>query len=60
MSQTKAEIKQEFAKRHYKRWYADLKFDEFDYVEQARGNMTRKDFLMMLIKEHKQSAHAKE
>ena len=47
MSNTSSAVKRKYNQKTYKRWTADLKI-----AEQLRGDMSRAEFLKMLIKEH--------
>ena len=49
MSKTSTAVKRRFNEKTYTRWYADLRNEDFDKIEAIRGNMSRAQFLKMLI-----------
>ena len=52
MSNTSSAVKRKYNQKTYKRLTADLKIADFELFEQLRGDMSRAEFLKMLIKEH--------
>jgi len=46
---TSSAVKERYKKKTYKPWKMDLRFEDFDRVESLRGEMSRREYLMMLI-----------
>ncbi len=49
MSKTSTEVKRRFNDKTYKRWFADLRNEDFEKIEQMRGELSRAAFLKMLV-----------
>lgn len=49
MGKTSTEVKRRYNEKTYKRWFADLRNEEFEKVEDLRGDMSRAQFLQHLI-----------
>ena len=52
MSKTSTEVKRRYNAKTYKRWTVDLRNEEFDRIEAMRGELSRSQFLKMLIAEY--------
>lgn len=53
MGKTSTAVKRKYNDKTYKRWYADMKMEEYEKIEQLRGDMSRPDFLRLLIAQYK-------
>ena len=60
MSTTSSAVKRKYNQKTYKRWTADLKIADFELFEELRGDMSRSEFLKMLVKEHFPEAEKKD
>lgn len=49
MSKTSTAVKRRYNEKTYKRWFADLRNEDFEQIEQIRGEMSRAQFLKMLL-----------
>ena len=49
MSKTSTEVKRRYNAKTYTRWAVDLRNEEFERVEALRGELSRSQFLKMLI-----------
>ena len=49
MSKTSTAVKRRYNEKTYKRWFADLRHEDFEKVEALRGDMSRAQFLQHLI-----------
>ena len=49
MGKTSTEVKRRYNEKTYKRWFADLRDEDFEKVESLRGDMSRAQFLKKLI-----------
>lgn len=49
MGKTSTEVKRRYNEKTYKRWFADLRHEEFEKAEELRGEQSRAEFLKMLI-----------
>lgn len=49
MGKTSTEVKRRYNAKTYTRWAVDLRNDDFEKIEQIRGDMSRSQFLKMLI-----------
>jgi len=49
MSKTSTEVKRRYNDKTYKRWFADIRIEEFERIEAMRGDMSRSAFLNMLL-----------
>ena len=49
MSKTSTEVKRRYNEKTYKRWFADLRAEDFDRVEALRGAQSRAQFLKQLV-----------
>ncbi len=49
MSYTSTEVKRRYNSKTYKRWSADLRFEDFDRLEELRGELSRASFLKKLL-----------
>lgn len=49
MSKTSTQVKRRYNDKTYKRWFADLRIEEFEKIEALRGDMSRPAFLKMLL-----------
>lgn len=49
MSKTSTEVKRRYNEKTYKRWFADLRMEEFERIENLRGNLSRAQFLKQLL-----------
>lgn len=55
MSKTSTEVKRRYNSKTYKRWSADLRFEDFDKLESMRGALSRAAFIKELIKVYEES-----
>ncbi len=53
MGKTSTAVKRKYNDKTYKRWYADMKIDEYEEIEKLRGDLSRPDFLRMLAAKYK-------
>ena len=49
MGKTSTDAKRRYNEKTYTRWTVDLKNDDFQKIESMRGEMSRAQFLKMLI-----------
>ena len=49
MSKTSTAVKRRYNDKTYKRWFADIRIEEFERIEELRGDMSRPAFLKMLL-----------
>lgn len=49
MSKTSTEVKRRYNAKTYTRWFADLRNEDFEKIEKLRGNLSRAQFLKMLV-----------
>ena len=49
MSKTSTAVKRRYNDKTYKRWFADVRVEEFERIEALRGEMSRPAFLKMLL-----------
>lgn len=49
MSKTSTEVKRRYNSKTYKRWGVDLRFEDFDRLEELRGELSRAAFLKKLL-----------
>jgi len=49
MSKTSTEVKRRYNEKTYKRWFADLRIEEFERIESLRGDLSRAQFLKQLL-----------
>lgn len=49
MGKTSTEVKRRYNEKTYKRWYADLRIEDYDRIEQLRGDMSRAAFLKLAV-----------
>ena len=49
MSKTSTQVKRRYNEKTYKRWFADIRIEEFEKIEALRGEMSRAAFLKMLL-----------
>ena len=49
MGKTSTEVKRRYNEKTYKRWFADLRNEDFEKIEALRGDMSRAQFLQKLI-----------
>lgn len=49
MSKTSTQVKAKYNQKTYKRWFCDLRQEDFDYIESLRGDMSRAQFLKELV-----------
>ena len=52
MSRTSTAVKRKYNEKTYSRFVADLRKEDYEKIEQARGEMSRAQFLLMLFREH--------
>lgn len=55
MGKTSTDVKRRYNEKTYKRWFADLRIEEFERVERLRGEMSRAQFLHRLIESYSAS-----
>ena len=49
MSKTSTQVKRRYNDNTYKRWFADIRIEEFERIEALRGDMSRAAFLKMML-----------
>lgn len=49
MGKTSTEVKRRYNEKTYKRWFADLRKEDFERIEVLRGEQSRAEFLKSLI-----------
>lgn len=52
MSRTSTEVKRRYNSKTYKRWSVDLRFEDFDRLEELRGDLSRAVFLKKLLEQY--------
>ena len=60
MSKTSTAVKRRYNEKTYKRWFADLRNEDFEKVEALRGEMSRAQFLQKLIAFYDEHTKAEE
>lgn len=58
MSKTSTEVKRRYNAKTYKRWAVDLRNEDYEAIETLRGEMSRAQFLKMLIENHSGNTQA--
>lgn len=53
MSKTSTAVKRKYNEKTYKRWFADLRNEDFEQIEKIREGMSRAEFLKMLVEKYK-------
>ena len=56
MSKTSTEVKHRYNEKTYKRWFADLRLEDFEQIEALRGDMSRAQFLKLLLEQYNNHA----
>lgn len=54
MGYTSTAAKRKYNDKTYSRFAVDLRKEDFEEIEEARGKMSRSQFLLMLFREHKE------
>ena len=49
MGKTSTAVKRKYNDKTYSRWTVDLRNEDFEKIEKLRGDMSRSQFLKMLI-----------
>lgn len=49
MSKTSTDVKRRYNEKTYTRWFADLRNEDFQIIEQLRGDLSRSQFLKKLV-----------
>jgi len=49
MGKTSTDVKRRYNEKTYKRWFADLRNEDFEQIESLRGDMSRAQFLKKLL-----------
>lgn len=49
MSTTPSAVKRKYNAKTYSRWTADLRKEDFEKIEQLRGDLSRSQFLLKLV-----------
>lgn len=52
MGKTSTEVKRRYNEKTYKRWFADLRKEDFERIEALRGEQSRAEFLKFLIQSY--------
>ena len=52
MGKTSTEVKRRYNEKTYKRWFADLRNEDFDRIEALRGEQSRAAFLKTVSYTH--------
>lgn len=60
MSRTSTEVKRRYNSKTYKRWSVDLRFEDFDRLEELRGDLSRAVFLKKLLEQYIRETEAGE
>lgn len=55
MGKTSTEVKRRYNEKTYQRWFADLRKEDFEKLEQLRGEMSRAAFLKQLLALYEQT-----
>ena len=55
MGNTSTAVKLRYNEKTYKRWFADLRNEDFEEIETLRGDLSRAKFLKMLVEFYKAS-----
>ncbi|MDO5548295.1 MAG: hypothetical protein Q4F79_07385 [Eubacteriales bacterium] len=55
MSKTSTEVKRRYNAKTYKRFYCDLRIEDFERIEKMRGDLSRTAFLKMLIEHYEKT-----
>lgn len=50
MSRTSSEVKRRYNSKTYRRWSADLRLEDFNRLEELRGDLSRAAFLKELLR----------
>ena len=58
MSHTSTEVKRRYNSKTYKRWSVDLRFEDFDRLEELRGELSRAAFLKKLLEKYTNETQA--
>lgn len=58
MGRTSSEVKNRYNKKTYSQWSAALRKEDFERIEQLRGEMSRAAFLKMLVEKYCQDPKA--
>jgi len=56
MSKTSTEVKRRYNAKTYTRWSVDLRNEDFEKIEELRGEMSRSQFLKMLIENYRKGS----
>lgn len=59
MSGTSSAVKRRYNEKTYSRFVADIRKEDFEAIEEARGEMSRAQFLLMLFREHQEASSAR-
>ncbi len=49
MGKTSSAVKRKYNEKTYKRFTADLRIEDFERIEELRGDMSRSEFLKFLV-----------
>ena len=52
MGKTSTTVKRRYNEKTYKRWFADLRNEDFEQIENLRGDLSRAKFLKMLVESY--------
>jgi len=52
MGNTSTAVKRKYNEKTYKRFFADLRIEDFEKIEKLRGDMSRAEFLKMLVSKY--------
>lgn len=55
MGKTSSAVKRKYNEKTYKRFTADLRIEDFERIEELRGNMSRAEFLKFLVSKYEKS-----
>ena len=55
MGKTSSAVKRKYNEKTYKRFTADLRIEDFERIEELRGNMSRAEFLKFLVSKYAKS-----
>ena len=55
MGKTSTAVKRKYNDKTYTRWAVDLRNEDFEKVEQLRGEMSRSQFLKLLISQYEKN-----
>ena len=58
LSRTSTEVKRRYNAKTYKCWSVDLRFEDYDRLEELRGELSRAAFLKKLLEQYMHEVEA--